>query len=108
MKIPKMSIQYSGNSIENHYEEDRLPLRHKKVRHHHYVCEVVVCTIERCVCVCVYHIWCVYACACMYVCVCMCIHPYTIMHVRVLLLHKFLGVNLTHSRRSLKQIWVWL
>ena len=31
MKIPKMSIKYSGNSIENHFEEDRLPLRHKKV-----------------------------------------------------------------------------
>ncbi|XP_030228468.1 BEN domain-containing protein 5 [Gadus morhua] len=30
MKIPKMSIKYSGNSIENHFEEDRLPLRHKK------------------------------------------------------------------------------
>ena len=33
MKIPKMSIKYSGNSIENHFEEDRLPLRHKKVRY---------------------------------------------------------------------------
>ncbi|KAJ3599394.1 hypothetical protein NHX12_033357 [Muraenolepis orangiensis] len=30
MKIPKMSIKHSGSSIENHYEEDRLPLRHKK------------------------------------------------------------------------------
>ncbi|CAL8253726.1 unnamed protein product [Merluccius merluccius] len=38
MKIPKMSIQYSGNSIENHFEEDRLPLRHKKVRRPH-ACE---------------------------------------------------------------------
>lgn len=31
MKIPKMSIKNSGNSIENHFGEERLPLRHKKV-----------------------------------------------------------------------------
>lgn len=30
MKIPKMSITNSGNSIENNCEE-RMPLRHKKV-----------------------------------------------------------------------------
>uniref|UniRef100_A0A667WGS5 BEN domain-containing protein 5 n=1 Tax=Myripristis murdjan TaxID=586833 RepID=A0A667WGS5_9TELE len=31
MKIPKMSIKNSGNSIENHFGEERMPLRHKKV-----------------------------------------------------------------------------
>ncbi|KAM4628652.1 BEN domain-containing protein 5 [Polymixia lowei] len=30
MKIPKMSTKNSDNSIENHFEEERLPLRHKK------------------------------------------------------------------------------
>nr|XP_061790805.1 BEN domain-containing protein 5 isoform X2 [Nerophis lumbriciformis] len=30
MKIPKMSIKNSGNSIENSYGEERMPLRHKK------------------------------------------------------------------------------
>ncbi|XP_034439434.1 uncharacterized protein LOC117760482 isoform X2 [Hippoglossus hippoglossus] len=30
MKIPKMSIENSGNSIENNFGEERLPLRHKK------------------------------------------------------------------------------
>ncbi|XP_070764778.1 BEN domain-containing protein 5 isoform X2 [Enoplosus armatus] len=30
MKIPKMSIKNSGNSIENSFGEDRMPLRHKK------------------------------------------------------------------------------
>uniref|UniRef100_A0A667WTF9 BEN domain-containing protein 5 n=1 Tax=Myripristis murdjan TaxID=586833 RepID=A0A667WTF9_9TELE len=30
MKIPKMSIKNSGNSIENHFGEERMPLRHKK------------------------------------------------------------------------------
>ena len=31
MKIPKMSIKNSGNSIENNFGEERMPLRHKKV-----------------------------------------------------------------------------
>lgn len=31
MKIPKMSIKNSGNSFENCYGEERMPLRHKKV-----------------------------------------------------------------------------
>ncbi len=31
MKIPKMSIKNSGNSIENNFGEERVPLRHKKV-----------------------------------------------------------------------------
>lgn len=31
MKIPKMSIENSGNSIENNFGEERMPLRHKKV-----------------------------------------------------------------------------
>lgn len=31
MKIPKMSIRNSGNSFENCYGEERMPLRHKKV-----------------------------------------------------------------------------
>lgn len=31
MKIPKMSTKNAGNSIENHFGEERLPLRHKKV-----------------------------------------------------------------------------
>lgn len=31
MKIPKMSIKDSGNSFDNCYEEERMPLRHKKV-----------------------------------------------------------------------------
>lgn len=31
MKIPKMSIKNSGNSIENSFGEERMPLRHKKV-----------------------------------------------------------------------------
>ncbi|KAJ4943492.1 hypothetical protein JOQ06_005992 [Pogonophryne albipinna] len=30
MKIPKMSIKNSGNSIENNFGEERMPLRHKK------------------------------------------------------------------------------
>nr|XP_020468688.1 BEN domain-containing protein 5 [Monopterus albus] len=30
MKIPKMSIKNSGNSIENNYGKERMPLRHKK------------------------------------------------------------------------------
>ncbi|XP_030289230.1 cytosolic carboxypeptidase 6 isoform X4 [Sparus aurata] len=30
MKIPKMSIKNSGNSIENSFGEERMPLRHKK------------------------------------------------------------------------------
>uniref|UniRef100_H3DDG0 BEN domain-containing protein 5 n=2 Tax=Tetraodon nigroviridis TaxID=99883 RepID=H3DDG0_TETNG len=30
MKIPKMSIKNSGNSFDNCYEEERMPLRHKK------------------------------------------------------------------------------
>ncbi|XP_077463441.1 BEN domain-containing protein 5 isoform X1 [Stigmatopora argus] len=30
MKIPKMSIKNSGNSIENSYGQERMPLRHKK------------------------------------------------------------------------------
>ncbi|XP_061594198.1 BEN domain-containing protein 5 isoform X2 [Cololabis saira] len=30
MKIPKMSIKTSGNSFENNFGEDRMPLRHKK------------------------------------------------------------------------------
>lgn len=31
MKIPKMSTRNMGNSVENHFGEERLPLRHKKV-----------------------------------------------------------------------------
>lgn len=31
MKIPKMSLKNSGNSIENSFGEERMPLRHKKV-----------------------------------------------------------------------------
>uniref|UniRef100_A0A3Q0RNK7 BEN domain-containing protein 5 n=1 Tax=Amphilophus citrinellus TaxID=61819 RepID=A0A3Q0RNK7_AMPCI len=31
MKIPKMSTKNSGNSIENNFGEERMPLRHKKV-----------------------------------------------------------------------------
>lgn len=31
MKIPKMSIKNSGNSFDNCYGEERMPLRHKKV-----------------------------------------------------------------------------
>ncbi|XP_028857747.1 BEN domain-containing protein 5 isoform X2 [Denticeps clupeoides] len=31
MKIPKMSTRNAGNSIDNHFGEERLPLRHKKV-----------------------------------------------------------------------------
>lgn len=31
MKIPKMSIKNSGNSIENFFGDERMPLRHKKV-----------------------------------------------------------------------------
>lgn len=31
MKIPKMSIKNSGNSVENSFGEERMPLRHKKV-----------------------------------------------------------------------------
>jgi len=31
MKIPKMSVKNSGNSIENNFGEERMPLRHKKV-----------------------------------------------------------------------------
>lgn len=31
MKIPKMSTKNSGNSIENSFGEERMPLRHKKV-----------------------------------------------------------------------------
>lgn len=31
MKIPKMSIKNSGNSLENSFGEQRMPLRHKKV-----------------------------------------------------------------------------
>lgn len=31
MKIPKMSIKNSGNSFENCYGDERMPLRHKKV-----------------------------------------------------------------------------
>lgn len=34
MKIPKMSIKNSGNSIENSFGEERMPLRHKKVGSH--------------------------------------------------------------------------
>ncbi|XP_029355793.1 BEN domain-containing protein 5 isoform X2 [Echeneis naucrates] len=30
MKIPKMSIENSGNSLENNFGEERMPLRHKK------------------------------------------------------------------------------
>ncbi|XP_072245669.1 BEN domain-containing protein 5-like isoform X1 [Leuresthes tenuis] len=30
MKIPKMSVKNSGNSIENNFGEERMPLRHKK------------------------------------------------------------------------------
>ncbi|CAG5861200.1 unnamed protein product [Menidia menidia] len=30
MKIPKMSIKNSGNSVENNFGEERMPLRHKK------------------------------------------------------------------------------
>lgn len=35
MKIPKMSIKNSANSIENFFGDERMPLRHKKVG---YVC----------------------------------------------------------------------
>lgn len=31
MKIPKMSTRNMGYSVENHFGEERLPLRHKKV-----------------------------------------------------------------------------
>lgn len=31
MKIPKMSLKNSGNSVENSFGEERMPLRHKKV-----------------------------------------------------------------------------
>nr|XP_046208743.1 BEN domain-containing protein 5-like isoform X1 [Oncorhynchus gorbuscha] len=32
MKIPKMSTRNMGNSVENHFGEERLPLRHKKAQ----------------------------------------------------------------------------
>ncbi|XP_030639747.1 BEN domain-containing protein 5 [Chanos chanos] len=32
MKIPKMSTRNTGNAVENHFGEERLPLRHKKVQ----------------------------------------------------------------------------
>ncbi|XP_010870355.2 BEN domain-containing protein 5 isoform X1 [Esox lucius] len=32
MKIPKMTTRNMGNSVENHFGEERLPLRHKKAQ----------------------------------------------------------------------------
>ncbi|XP_076845687.1 BEN domain-containing protein 5 isoform X1 [Brachyhypopomus gauderio] len=32
MKIPKMSTRNAGHAVENHFGEERIPLRHKKVR----------------------------------------------------------------------------
>ncbi len=42
MKIPKMSIKNSGNSIENSFGEDRMPLRHKKVGSPEVNCKCVM------------------------------------------------------------------
>lgn len=32
MKIPKMSTRNAGHAVENHFGEERMPLRHKKVK----------------------------------------------------------------------------
>ncbi|GAA6092682.1 BEN domain-containing protein 5 [Tachysurus ichikawai] len=32
MKIPKMTTRNSGHAIDNHFSEERVPLRHKKVQ----------------------------------------------------------------------------
>lgn len=41
MKIPKMSIKNSGNSIENNFGEERMPLRHKKVNIDHFALQQI-------------------------------------------------------------------